>query len=568
MDFTKQDTASLSALNNKTPDPAKLRDAGNLYWNALAQGIGECVRKKADVAAYLASERDFVDFGLTPEAVDRPADVRKKILGSPVKGSFVPVLCFSDWISQLCAKILQGDKKELLEKEIELSLMQMERLEKEILELQQQRGESIANEPVKSPATRSPADLRNGLDALEQLDALFRQHLKFKKAVSKGTFFSVADKRKHCERENTLASLRAKTDDFLEAYQPKERAAIKAISAQIADDMGRIIDFEDSIAKMRKDIEELTRKKDSISPVETEARINQEIDYLKDLVKLTAKRLHMESCPIMRQEDKYFTLSELHSCLDRILEFDPRIFHNDRVAIFGKPSVLLIPGNGNSLYDWKNNVIIVPTLPVGGNCMASVATGMIEYRIDTDEDKRLTTSYNQLPQYEGVKSVFHLRTELTKDYITWMVSEYKGYKNLAKEVRKWFEHEIAPSKNDIYVPPQYQAFELPAEEFTKQLAERESRLAGDMAAASEDDLWVASILNYQRGKFERCVELLRALVARKPDHEKAHFNLGFVCMKLMYKQDAVKSLTKYTKINPQSWWSGVVMDFVRRLQAG
>jgi tetratricopeptide (TPR) repeat protein len=568
MEFNKQDTTLLSSLKDKSPDAAKLRDAGSLYWTSLTKGIGDYVRKKADVSSFLAAERDFIDFGLTPEALEHPSEARKKILDYTGKTGFLYVLCFSDWISQLCAKIVQGDKKELLEKEIIFSRMQMQRLEKEIVELQQQRKESIANEQVKSSATRQQTDLKTGLDTLEQLDTLVRQNLKFKKAVSKGTFFSVTDKRKHCERENILAALRSKADGFLEAYQPKERAAIKAISAQVADDMCRIIDFEDAIGKMQKEIEELVKKKETISPLETEARIINEIDYLRDLVKLTAKRLHMESCPIVRPEDKYFTMKELYACLDRILEFDPRIFHNDRVAIFGRPSVLLIPGNGNSLYDWKNNVIIVPTLPIGGNFMASIATGLIEYRLDTDEDKRLLTSYNQLPQYEGVKSVFHLRTELTKDYIIWMVSEFKGYKNLAKEVRKWFEHEIAPSKNDIYIPPMFQSFVLPAEEFSKQLNDCESRLPKDLASASQDDLWTAGILNYQRGKFERSVELLRALVAQNPHHEKGLYNLGFTCMKLMYKQEAVKSFAAYTKLHPQSWWSGVVMDYVRRLQTG
>jgi tetratricopeptide (TPR) repeat protein len=568
MDFTKQETAVLSALKDKSPDAAKLREAGSLYWARVSEGIGECVRKKTDVTAFLNAERDFVDFGLAGQVVDNAPALRKKILDAAGKPGFLQVLCFSDWISQLCAKIVQGDKKELIEKEITLSRMQMQRCETEIVELQQQRRENVSNEQAKTSAARQKTDTKTGLDTLEQLDSLLRQNLKFKKAVSKGTFFSVADKRKHCERENSLADLKGKADDFLEAYQPKERAAIKGFSAQIADDMGRIIDFEDSIARMQKEIEELAKKKESISPIETEARIVQEIDYLRDLVKLTAKRLHMESCPIARPEDRYFTMKELSDCLDRVLEFDPRIFHNDRVAIFGRPCVLLIPGNGNSLYDWKNNVIIVPTLPIGGNFMASVATGMIEYRIDTDEDKRMMTSYNQLPQHEGVKSVFHLRSELTKDYIIWMVSEYKGYKNLEKEVRKWFEHEIAPSKNDIYIPPHYQSFVLPAEQFSAILAERESRLGGPLPEASDDDLWVAGILNYQRGKFERSVELLRALVAKNPRHEKALFNLGFVCMKLMYKQDAIKWFTEYTKLNPQSWWSGVVMDFVRRLQAG
>jgi tetratricopeptide (TPR) repeat protein len=565
MEFNKQESALLSALRDKSPDPAKLRDAGNLYWNAVSKSIGDCVRKKSDVASFLAGERDFIDFGLAAEAIaEGPGDKRKKILDYNGKAAYLQIFCFSDWISQLCAKIVQGDRKELLEKEIKLSRMQMQRLEKEIEELRQQRKEDICGQQSKC----QPSDLISGIDIMEQIDTILKQNLKFKKAVSKGTFLSVAEKRKHCERENTLVSLRDKADDFLEAYQPKDRTAFKALSAQIADDLGRIIDFEDAIDRTRKEIEELEKKKETISPIETEARIATEIDYLRDLVKLTAKRLHMESCPIVRGEDKYFTLKELSGCLDRVLEFDPRIFHNDRVAIFGKPSVLLIPGNGNSLYDWKNNVIIVPMLPINGNFMASVATGMIEYRIDTDEDKRLITSYNELPQYEGVRSVFHLRTELTKDYVTWMVSEYKGYKNLAKEIRKWFEHEIAPSKNDIYIPPHYQAFALPADEFTKLLNECESRLPAKLASANEADLWAASILNYQRGKFERSIELLKALVAKNPRHEKALYNLGFACMKLMYKQDAVASFMEFTKINPQSWWTGVVMDFVRRLQTG
>jgi tetratricopeptide (TPR) repeat protein len=568
MRLTDQSRAALEGLKQSTPDSASSRELGSVYWTALSQGIAECVHAKSDLSAFLSSERDFVDFGLVPEVVGNCADIRNRILEAPSSPPYCTILCFSEWLSQVCAKILQGDKRELLEKEIAVHYHQIERLESETCDLQRQRREGIVQELEKTTPSFKPADARIHLDNLDQLDALLRQNLKFKKAVSKGMFFSVPEKRAYCERENAITSLRSKADDVLNTVPPKERTVIKGYSTQISDNLGRIIDYEDSVEKMKRECAELVKKKEAISPVEIEAGILKEIDYLRDLLKLAAKRLHLESCPFARESDKSLTLRELASCLDRILEFDPRIFHNDRVAIFGKPSVLLVPGNGNSLYDWKNNVIIVPTVPPSGNRMASVACGAIEYRLDTDEDKNLLTSYNQLPQHESVKSIFHLRTELTKDYIAWMTSEYKGYKNLSREARKWFEHEIAPGKNDIYIPPQLQPFVISTEEFATILDGCEARLAGGTTFASEEDLWTASILNYQRGKFERSVELLKALVAKNPSNQKALYNLGFICMKLMHKQDAIRSFQEYAKLNPQSWWTGVVMDNIRRLQAG
>jgi len=565
MEFSKQEAAALLAIKDKSADSTKLRDAGTVYWDAIERGIGDCLRNKIDITSFCSRERDFIDFGICTHIVDLPVEIKKKILDNSPKDSFIAVLCFSEWISQLYSKIVQGDKKELLEKEISFTIIQISRTEKEIMELQQQRKDLLFTEQTISTATRQTTDRQSGLELMEQYDALLRQNLKFKKAVSKGTFFSVVDKRKHCERENTQSVLKGKSDAFLESYQPKERAAIKTMCAQIADDFGTIIDYEDAILKMQADIGELIKKKESISPIETEARVKQEIDYIHDLVKLAAKRLHMESCPIMRPDEGFFTMACLHDCINRILEFDPRVFHNDRVAIFGRPTVLLIPGNGNALYDWKNNLIIVPILPYGGNCMASIATGLIEYRIDTDEDKRLTSSYNQLPQHATIRSIFQLRANLTKDYITWMVSEFKGYKNLAKEVRKWFEHEIAPSKNDIYIPSEFHPFVMPAEEFSRTLDSCEARLSQGLPTAGENDLWVGSILHYMRGNFERSIELLKTLVAKNSKHERAYYNLGYICMKLMYKQDALHAFSEYTKLNPQSWYSGVVMEHARKL---
>jgi tetratricopeptide (TPR) repeat protein len=566
--FSDQEGSLLAGIKGAAPDSAGSRELGHLYWSRLSQGISECVRKKSDLSAYLRSERDFVDFGLVPQVLENLPELRENILEKPATPSYCDILFFSDWLALLCTKILQGDKKDMLEKEMRFSLLQIGRLEKEIKDIQQQRRDDIHHGLLLSSKPPGQADVKTNLDALEQLDNYLRQNLKFKKAVSKGTFLSVTDKRSYCNRENSIAALRKKTDGFLNAIEPKELLVIKGYSAQINDNLGRITDLEENTEKMKKDCVALEKKQEGTSPAEIEARIVHEIDYVRDLIRLSAKRLHMESCPFIRDGDKYFTNKELYSCLDRVLEFDPKILHNDRTPIFGKPGALLVPGTGNALYDWKNNVIIVPMLPPVGNFMASVACGAIEYRIDTDETKKFLVSYNQLPDYQNVKSIFTLRSQLTKDYITWMTSEYKGFRNLSKDVRKWFEHEIAPSKNDIAVPPQYQPSVMTTEEFTKLFNACESRLANGLNQASENDLWIAGILNYQRGNFERSIELFKTLFSKNPKNEKALYNLGFACMKLMYKQDAINRFHDYTNLNPQSWWSGVVMEFLRRLQVG
>lgn len=568
MHFAEKALAALQALKNGPPDSAQSRELGSIYWTTLSQGIAECVRAKSDLASYLQSERDFTDFGLTGEVLGNGvADINGRILEKPPSPPFFQVVFFSEWLSQACSKILEGDKKEFLEKEIQQLSLNIERLEREIGDFQTQRRDSIRQELEKNPALRQ-GDPRQQLDNIDKLDELLHRHLKFKKAVSKGAFFSVTEKRAHCGLENAIDAAQGAADNFLNAINPKDRIALKAFSTQILDNQSRIVDNEDAIDKMKQDCLALAKKKESVSTIEIEARITKELDYIRDLMKLTAKRLHTESCPFVRDGDAYFTYREISACIDRVLEFDPGIFHNERASLFGKPFVLLVPGSGNALYDWKNNVIIVPLVPPSGNFMASLACGAVEYRLDADEDKKLLTTYNQLPQHQNVKSLFLLRSELTKDYITWMTSEYRGYKNLSRETRKWFEHEVAPSKNDIFVPPEFEPFALSTEQFSAILDACETRLSGGADKAAEDDLWTGSILNYQLGKFERSAELLNALVARFPHNHRAWYNLGHVSMKLMNKQEAIRVFQEYARLNPQSWWTGVVMDHVRRLQTG
>jgi tetratricopeptide (TPR) repeat protein len=227
-----------------------------------------------------------------------------------------------------------------------------------------------------------------------------------------------------------------------------------------------------------------------------------------------------------------------------------------------------VPGNGHGLYDWKNNRFVIPLTPATGNFMTSVAAAIIEYRLDVDDDKKLLTSYQKLPAYKTVRSMMALRSSLTKDYIKWMTSEYQGFKVLDKDARNWFEHEIAPSRNDIYCPPEYQPFELSSDQFQALLKTIESKLTADNSPQSGEDLWAASILNYQQGEFKKSLHYINDLLSLNPNHIFSYYNQGIIAMKIPQKQMAIKGFNEFIKRKPQSWWASVARDHARRLQIG
>jgi tetratricopeptide (TPR) repeat protein len=166
-----------------------------------------------------------------------------------------------------------------------------------------------------------------------------------------------------------------------------------------------------------------------------------------------------------------------------------------------------------------------------------------------------------------VKSLFQLKSKLSKDYITWMTSEYKGFRVLPSTVKKWFDHEIAPNRTEIFTPPHYQQFALSTADFKKMAEQTEKRLS-DLEKASEEDLWAGSIFNYQQGNNKRAIELLNALLRKNPEHAFAYFNLGQICIKDMRKQEAINAFAEFTRRKTQSWWTTLARDLMRQLQMG
>jgi len=564
MEFKEQFASALKILKEDPENKQPLAELSSSFWSWLSDSLGEIIRENGDVNPFIDANADLIDFGICPELVDVAA-VKAAVADSSMETCRIKVQTISQWLKELMQKIRSGDKVEKLERDIKVEKVQQKKILDEISEIQRERRAKIENMYFR------PTDPAKSLNELENTEKLQLDSIRKKKDISKGAFLSVEQKREHFKQQLELQKKLDFAIAFIATLPNKDGSTeVKQLTKRIEDLFMRVVEVESGLKKLTDDLEVLQKKSSEMSAAEIEVRITDELMYIRDLVKLSARRMGIEPFPLVRPDDKVFAMSSLLKSLNQITEFDPHIFHNDRVPLFGRPFVLLVPATGNAIYDWKNNCIILPAIVPGGNFMGSLATGIIEYRLDADEDKKILTSFNQLPDLKTCRSIIQLKARLIKEYIIWMTSEYNGYRILSKESKNWFEHEIGPSKNDIFTPLEFQSYTMTSMEFNKLFDDVMARLkeaeeSEGKIQPTADDLWAGSLLLYQQGKADKACPLLEQLVKIKPDNKMAWYNLGFVAMKHMNRTLAREAFNVFCKMDTQSWWSKAARDQLRNL---
>lgn len=563
MKYTEKFSGLISKIKQDSENAVPLGNIYSPFWEMVIEAVCEVIRNGEDLEAFLKKEQYLIDFGITPELCPDPQSSISTISGCPSERIPVQILTVSNWISILVCKILKGDKEELLQKKIETSKIGIRKTEQEIRTQQQERKDLLQSLLERSA---SGGQYIKFLYLLDELDSMILESLRVKRAISNGAFLTVEQKRSHVEREKKIQKEVQWYNSLLGCIKEREGLLeVKKAGDKITANFSLLLDYEQTIEKADEEIKKIKKEHQEISPLEIQSKVQKELEKIRDLVRLSSRRCHCECNPLILKESKCLTFQTIGECFERILEFDPKIFYNDRVTIFGKLQVLLAPGAGNALYDWENNFLIVPLNAYGNNAMASIAAGIIEYRLDVDESRYLLTTYNQLAENKNIRSSTALKGQLIKDYITWMTSEYKGYRILKKEIKQWFEHEIAPSKNEIYTPASYQIFNLKKEEYQKQLSEAEEMFKEGIESCSDQQLWVSSILFYQKGELSEALRFLEIIVSRKQASPMVYYNIGQIASKLNMRQVAQNGFTEYIKRNPQSWWAKNAQERLGRL---
>lgn len=561
-------------IRNFIKDPTDRRsklDLNSLFWDKIYELVREGAKNGESTTLGLDEYSDLFNYGILD--VSLLDDKEKAVLA--IKAEDLPIdnediYSFVEWLIVQYRKLLNFDKKEHLNKEIEINRQDVIRKEKDLDKLIDEREEFFINSAKSALASRGALtssafnSLISRYRKIYALDSTFKNIAITQFNVSHGTFLNSEQKREFVAKKMEYQKGLAIFDSLLTELRDKSKLQqVKGLCENVEALVNDIISTKSKEDKIKIELESLKTEQLSLSPIEIEAKINGVLDYLKDMMILSSKRLRMDPIAVLHGRVSPVTKSKLEVIIKHVEEFDPKVFNNEKVQYMGAPKFVIIPGYGNGLYDWKNNALIIPTMPTK-SIEDAVYMAIIEYKLDVDEEKTMINSFNKIENYRGLKSIFALKDRFAKDYSIFMKQETRGYKVLDKVVRNWFAYEIAPSKHEAKIPRKLASNLLKANEWDDLIEKHKEKIALDNASAI--DFYNMGVIYTQDEEYDEAIEMYKKCLNLDENFLNGYFNLGIVCIKKLKKPDAVQAFAQYMKRNPQSYWTGVCQEHIMKLR--
>lgn len=347
-------------------------------------------------------------------------------------------------------------------------------------------------------------------------------------------------------RRDQLLSRTDKGKKILDAFLKVERGYVK------------LLDLNSRAVQVKKDMEKTRRV---VSRVDLISSVKDEIKHLKMLMNMTSQLCRMVPMSVPLSDLSLATPGLIAEAMDKIVDFDPDVFHNRHGKRDGIPHVLIVPGTGNGMYDWSKNRLVIPSLSAR-NVLENVATAVVMYRLDVDQqfsDRKLIQSYkNEIKANREVRSIRKLRQILVENYVTWISKEAEGYAVLDREVREWFEQNIGPKKNNVIIPKTLRGLTL--SEINTKLENFSKRPPHERTA---QDFYELGVMFAMKEEFKEAANFFAQTISVDPDFVNAYYS-GGICFRKSHDKRGVEFLTEFVKRAPQSWWSKKAQEMVSK----
>ncbi|MBL8029428.1 MAG: hypothetical protein JNL74_23605 [Fibrobacteres bacterium] len=569
--LTSGDAALVREFKADPTDRRKKQTLNTLYWETVFRSIRERTCGGGAESLKLSEIAPLLNSGLLDASIIEGADTEIKLVEKEneyeAKSITFP---FSEWVEREYQRILCFDKRDALKSDI-ADLEHLVKIKKRDIEskIEERRSlfssnlddvlaaKGMANSPMKT-------QILGRFDKSKSMDELKTVILRQQKQVSSGKFLDVQGKR---ELANNLLEYQKQYQAFknvvTELRNPTQEKELLQVSEEINVLISENIDTEIKRTRKEAELQTVSNQTAKLSPIEIDAQMSESLDYFKGLMVLCAKRARTEPFSVWIGKSRPITVARLKQVISLIEEFDPKVFKNERVQFLGMPKFIIIPGYGNSLYDWKNNAILVPTL-APGKIEESVVAGIVEYKLDMDEDKILLTSFNKLEENKQIKSLLRLKELFAKNYTVFMSMETRGYKVLPKDIRLWFNREIAPNRNEIKVPYEFDPMAMKKEEYEILRSDIEKAISDGTATSRQ--YYGMGIFNNFDEQFEKAVESFRKSLELSPGFMDALFNLAIMHIKRNSRREAIECFTEFLKKSPQNWWTIVCQEHLMKLR--
>ncbi|MCL1876275.1 MAG: hypothetical protein FWF87_08475 [Synergistaceae bacterium] len=210
----------------------------------------------------------------------------------------------------------------------------------------------------------------------------------------------------------------------------------------------KIIYVNQEPLKLQRQIERVSKTCSQFSDQMMRKELKNMIAKKREYMVVPAKLARTDTSPLASGSDMEPLTMDVVS--ERICEYstlDMDMFKVPRIRMYGIPKVVLIPGQGWGSYDWSDNSIIIPAIPVN-DVNKTITYALASFRWDSDEDRSIKNGYeNNIKENKG-KSIIELSNSFYKDYFIYLTKEKKGYRVLPRETGKTFAIIFAPRKEE------------------------------------------------------------------------------------------------------------------------
>lgn len=563
-----------SSIRTFKTDPSNRKNRyalNTIYWDNVYKIIRTQACGGSAKALNLHQYKDLINIGLLDaELLENGEQDLQEIRRNDTFVDDPNVFTFANWIEREYQRTLNFDKRDHLRGEISAIEHDLKTRWNDLGLKQEERKTLFLSNLDSALVTRGMMNTAMKLQSISRFDRIkAADDMKYnilinQKQISTGKFLDVQVKRELADKIKEHGKLILAFKNLIsELKNPSVEKEILSITDEIEALIAEIVEIESKKRKKEEALNSLVNQTATLSPQEVEASINEVLDYFKGLMTLCGKRVKVEPFSVLSGKAKPVTAASLKKVITMIEEFDPKVFKNDRVKYLGLPKFVIIPGYGNSLYDWKNNAILVPTMPYG-RLDESLFSGVVEYKLDMDDDKMLLMSYNKIEDNKGIKSHLRLKEKFAKDYAIYMGQEIKGYKVMGKELRNWFNHEIAPNRFEIKIPLEFDPISMSQENFTQLQYKLKSTIENKTATRKE--FYGMGIIESYNEAYDKAIECFKKAVELDPLFLDALYNLATTYVKKSMRKEAAQCFAEYIKKSPQNWWTGVCQEHLMKLK--
>ena len=425
-----------SAVASYTANPsniAHIRYLNSQYWDMVYFIIKKKILTTGSLE-FSDSEKLAIDFGyISDELLNENGDITAVILNEnkPVnKHENLPVICFSisAWLYEQLQDFIGINKIKEYEKRYEALVTSVNNLREEkliVIESKTKLNKDFYDNPPKGS---SKNDIDKIMDYNVKIEKALEKYGLLRSQIQNELLLKKNERVEFVNLENLINNTREERKRFCKALikiNPDYLSKLVFLEDMIIQKEHEIFDNVTLIGKSRQKIEEFIYSKKEILDEEKDGFLKDRISAIKNIIDLISKNNKIEPVIFLTQHLSKNIAEKVFEIMDKAIEYDPGLFENKKVRIYGHPDVILVPGKGRGDYDYHMNAFIIPQFPQK-DYNDSILNALALYRWQCDEESRVKNSFAFLKLNKYFTSASTLMQSFIKNYCIYMSKSIAG----------------------------------------------------------------------------------------------------------------------------------------------